>query len=263
MQNKPSRTMRWLTFILQLISVFFSYLADILNIGEASISTITAQYDSLFTPAGYTFAIWGLIYIALLAYCVVQLLPSQTNHFAYERLNKYVRFSAVAGIAWQIAYRYNQIELSAFIIVIMLVAAAILFARAHFTVNKRNFSFWFTVPFSLYLGWLSIATIANLSILFVDVNWNQAQMEASTWVVIMLVIALLITQSLSAHYKDFVFPLVVVWACVGICVALKNRDITTSYACIGAAVIAFIIAAVAAYRRYRLMNPGKKSTVTG
>jgi benzodiazapine receptor len=254
--------MRWLTLILQLISAFFSYLADLLHIGENTIAGITAQYDSLFTPAGYTFAIWGLIYLALLAYCIIQLRPSQTNHFAYERLNKYVRFSAVAGIAWQIAYRYDMIALSAFIIVLMLVAAAILFARAHYAVSKRNFNFWFTVPFSLYLGWISVATIANLSVLFVAINWNHAQMETSTWVVIMLAIALLITQSLSTYYKDFVLPLVIAWASVGIWVALKNRDITTSHACMGAAVIAFLIAVVAAYKRYKLMNPEKKA-VTG
>ncbi len=255
--------MRWLTLILQLISVFFSYLADLLHIGENTIVGITAQYDSLFNPAGYTFAIWGLIYLALLAYCIVQLLPSQTNHFAYERLNKYVRFLAVAGIAWQIAYRYDMIAVSSIIISLMLVAAAILFARAHYTVNKRNFNFWFTVPFSLYLGWISVATVANLSILFVDINWNHAQMETSTWVVIMLAIVLLITQSLSTYYKDFVLPLVIVWAFIGIWVALKNRDITTAQACIGAAVIAFLIAMAAAYKRNKLMKAATRNAATG
>jgi translocator protein len=260
MQNKPFRAMRWLTLILQLISVFFNYLADFFNIGVNSVAGITAKYDSLFTPAGYTFAIWGVIYLALIAYCVVQLLPSQTNHLAYERLNKYVRFSAIAGIAWQIAFRYDKIAISVFIIFLMLIAAVIQFVRAHFTVNKRNFSSWFIVPFSLYLGWLCVAVVANVSILLVAINWNHAQMEPSTWVVIMLAIVLLITQSLSINFRDFVLPLVIVWASIGIWVALKNRDITTSHACMGAAVAALLIAIVAAYKRnkYKYLNAAKR-----
>lgn len=249
--------MRWLTLILQLISVFFNYLADLMGIGSNSIATITAKYDNLFTPAGYTFAIWGLIYLALLAYCIIQLLPSQKDHFAYERLNKYVRFSAIAGIAWQVAFRYDEITVSVCIILLMLVAAVILFARAHYTVNKRNFNFWLTVPFSLYLGWLCVAVVANITVFLVDLNWNHAQMEPSTWVVIMLAIVLLITQSLSINFRDFVLPLVIVWASMGIWVSLKNRDITTAQACLGAAVTAFVIAVVASYKRNKLMNATK------
>lgn len=253
--------MRVLTLILQLVSVLFNYLADILHIGKSN-AAVTAEYDSLFTPAGYTFAIWGLIYLALIAYCVIQLMPSQANHLAYERLNKYVRFSAVAGIAWQIAFRNDWIAVSAIIIFLMLIAAVILFSRAHYAVNKRHYSFWFTVPFSLYLAWLSVATVANLSILLVYVGWNAGQMEPATWVVVMLAILLLITQSISINFRDFVFPLVTVWACMGIWVALKNRDVTTAQACLGAAVTAFIIAIVAAYKRNKMMNTVNKQPLT-
>lgn len=244
------KPMRWLTLVLQVVSILFSYAAGVLNIGRSQ-SEITDQYDSLFRPAGYTFSIWGVIYLALLIYCIYQLLPSQANHLAYERLNKYVRFNAIMGIAWQIAFRNDWIPASAVIILLMLIAGVILFGRAHYNVNRRHYSPWFAVPFSLNLAWLSVASVANLSILlrFRHVWWNGAGMENETWVVIMLAIVLLITQSIATNFKDFVFPLVISWACIGIWVQLKNNDVVSSKASLGAAIIAFLIAMVTIYRK--------------
>lgn len=250
MELTSLKPMRWLTLILQVISILCSYLLDFFPVGK-SIPEITDEYDSLFRPAGYTFSIWGIIYIALLVYCIYQLKPSQAGHLAYERLNKYVRFNAIMGIAWQISYRYDWIPVSAVIIVLMLIAGIILFSRAHYNVNRRHYSPWFTVPFSLNLAWLSVATVANLSILlrYRYIWWNGAGMEAETWLVIMLAIVLLITQSIGNNFKDFVFPLVVCWACTGIWVRLKNNDEVSSKASLGAAVIAFIIAVIVFYRK--------------
>jgi hypothetical protein len=255
MQLASLKPMRWLTLILQVISVLFSYLVELFPIGRP-IAEVTDQYDSLFRPAGYTFSIWGIIYVALIVYCVYQLKPSQAGHLAYERLNKYVRFNAVMGIAWQISFRYDWIPISAAIIILMLIAGIILFSRAHYNVNRRHYNPWLTVPFSLNLAWLSVATVANLSILlrYRYIWWNGAGMEAETWLVIMLAIVLLITQSVSTNFKDFVFPLVICWACIGIWVRLKNNDEVSSNASLGAAVIAFIIFIVVLYRKRKAAN---------
>jgi translocator protein len=252
---KSFRAMRWLTLVLQAVSALFSYLAGAFNIGQP-LDIITDQYDSLFRPAGYTFAIWGVIYIALITYCVYQLLPSQLDHLAYERINKYVRLNAILNIAWIFCFRNNWIPASAIVLFPMLIACIIMFSRAHFIHNRRNFSLWVTVPFSLYLAWISIAFVANISLWlrYKDVWWNGADISPEMWVVIMLAILLLITQSIANNFRDFVFPLVVCWGSIGIWVALKNNDVLSSKASLGAGVIAFIIAIVAAYKRKKLMT---------
>jgi hypothetical protein len=263
LELKYVKAMRWLTLVLLFISIAFSYAAGAWLPGAKSQQAITGQYDSLFRPANYTFAIWGLIYLALLAYCVYQLLPAQAHHLAYERINKYLRFNAVMAILWQATFRTDLIPASAIIIIAMLVAAIIMFARAHFMERRRHFSLWITVPFSLYLAWLSVATVANVSLWlrYRDVWWNGAGMDAETWVVIMLAILLLITQSIISHFKDFVFPLVVAWAAVGIWVMLKNNDVITSKASLGAAVIAFGMAIAAFVKRSKLQQQAKSRRI--
>ncbi len=252
---KPFIAMRWLTLVLQIATILFSYLAGVFNIGQPQ-DVITDSYDSLFRPAGYTFAIWGIIYAALLAYCIYQLTPSQKELFGYERINKYVRFNAIMSIAWQFCFRNNWIPASAIIIIMLLIAAIITFSRSHFLVNRRHFSFWITVPFSMNLAWLSVATVANMSLWlrYREVWWNGAGISPEMWVFVMLTLLLLITQSVANNFRDFVFPLVVCWASIGIWVALKNNDVLSSKASLGAAVAAFIIAVITYLKRNKIIK---------
>ena len=259
---KPFIAMRWLTLVLQIATFLFSYLAGVFNIGQPQ-DVITDSYDSLFRPAGYTFAIWGIIYVALLAYCIYQLTPIQKEHFGYERLNKYVRFNAVMGIVWQFCFRNNWIPASSIIIIMMLIAAIVLFSRSHFLVNRRHFPFWITVPFSMNLAWLSVATVANMSLWlrYREVWWNGAGVSSETWVIIMLAMLLLITQSVASNFRDYVFPLVICWASVGIWVALKNNDVLSSKISLGVAVIAFVIAVYTFLKRQKIIGQNPATIV--
>lgn len=259
---KPFIAMRWLTLVLQIATILFSYLAGVFKIGESQ-EVITNSYDSLFRPAGYTFAIWGVIYLALMIYCIYQLTPAQWEHFGYERINKYVRFNAIMSIVWQFCFRNNWIPASSIIIILLLIAGIVMFSRSHFLVNRRNFPFWITIPFSMNLAWLSVATVANMSLWlrYREVWWNGAGISPEMWVIVMLAFLLLVTQSVANNFRDYVFPLVMCWASVGIWVALKNNDVLSSKASLGAAVIAFVVAVITFLKRRKIITQSAATVV--
>ncbi len=113
---------RWLTLLIVVIHILYNNLYDII-VPNTSLKIITDKYRSLFVPAGYAFSIWGIIYIAILAYCVYQLLPSQKDKPFYDRINPPLMISMFLGMVWGIVFRESMITLSMFVILFSFLTA--------------------------------------------------------------------------------------------------------------------------------------------
>lgn len=245
----PNIRLRWLTFISVIINVALSSIQDYIDIGGQSMRQVTDRYNNLFVPAGYAFAIWGLIYLAFVIYAIIQLLPAQRSKSIYDTLATPVIAINLLGLGWQLAFRYNQITLSVLIIIVMLLAGIILFIRAQQGVWAQHRNPWLMVPASLFLGWISVATMANISLWLVAMGWQGGNIGADTCTIILLAAALILSIFISIRYKNFIYPAVIAWAAYAIFVTLQNESAWLAQAALYTAIGAFILTIIAATRK--------------
>lgn len=216
-RHQPDRTWRWIALAVVFLNVIFNYLSDYLP-GQ-SISEITHKYSSLFTPADYAFSIWGMIYISFIAYGIYQLLPSQRGEILFDHLAKPFVVSNMLAMVWIVLYRMDLILASTVVIATMLATSVILYVKVRNVVLRHEHTNWISIPFSMFSGWLSVATIANVAILSVEQGWvgnPVTQLAIST---VMILIAGVLGIFISYRCADFIFPAVITWACVAIFMA--------------------------------------------
>jgi hypothetical protein len=210
--------------ILGLVGVILvNYLANAMPIGGNTTGELSDLYPSLFTPAGFTFSIWGLIYLLLLIFVIYQsgeLFKSKISpkmRFLY-RIDVWFFVSSVANISWIFAWHYQVVWLSVVIMFIFLAALFMIYLRLG--IGRRIVShserFFVHLPFSVYLGWITVATIANIAALLIKLNWGGFGLSAEFWTALMLGIATVITLVVLFFRKDLFFTLVILWAFFGI-----------------------------------------------
>jgi tryptophan-rich sensory protein len=185
---------------------------------------VSGKHPTLITPASYAFSIWGIIYLSLVAYAIVQLLPSERNKQVYKRLVWPLIATSLLSITWLISFSYEQMLLSVVIISGMLVTAIVLFGLAKEAVFRQQASAWITIPFGLYVGWLSVATITNIAVWLKDTGWQGGSLGEPFWTVCMIVVALLLALLISLRFKDSTFPLVIAWATFAIFSARQGEN---------------------------------------
>jgi benzodiazapine receptor len=211
----------WLLF-LGVIAV--NALANILPINGMNTGQVSGFYPNAFVPAGFTFSIWGLIYLLLLTYTIAYTYYSvKRNHyekvFAFvERINPYFLVTCVLNMAWILVWHYLQIELSVLIMLLFLITLIQLFLKT--STGKDNLSgfqclFLYT-PFMVYLGWISVATITNITALLVAYKFSGLGLSPMHWSVIMIMIALMLSIIMLKKHQSVSFALVVAWAFWGI-----------------------------------------------
>jgi hypothetical protein len=245
----PNMFLRWLTFFSVIVNVALSSLQDYIDIGGQSMREVTDRYDSLFVPAGYAFSIWGLIYLAFIIYAIIQLLPAQKDKPVYDALAVPVIAINLLGLCWQFAFRYNQVSLSVLIIIVMLVAGMVLFIRAQQGVWTQHRNPWLMVPASLFLGWISVATMANIALWLVAMGWQGGGISEGAWTMVLLAAALILSIFISIRYKNFIYPAVIAWATYAIFVSLQSESSRLAQAALYTAIGTFILTVIAAARK--------------
>lgn len=235
--SKEKMIFRWLVLVAVVINVAFSYLYNYLPLSTQSIGEVSSKYNSLFTPAPYAFGIWGLIYLSFLVYAVFQLLPQNRDKILYNRLAGPMIFANMLGIAWIISYTTNMIGLSVVIMLVTLMNAITMFTLVRGRIRDCEYTPWLTVPFSLYAGWITVATIANVSQWLVALGWNNSPQAQTGWVMALIALSAALGIMVGYRHRDWIYTAVVAWALIAIGVADK-----TTYFLVG--VSAFIAGSV-------------------
>jgi hypothetical protein len=250
---------RWLALIAVLVNIFFNYYMNSNPPGGLTNAEVSAKYPTLFTPAGYAFSIWGIIYLSFIAYSILQLLPSQRKHSVYDTLAKTLITTSVLSICWLFSFSYELLLLSVGIIVLMLITAILLFIQSRNSVQKEHTNKFISIPFALYAGWLSVATIANISVWLTAIGWEGGLLGEVACTLIMIGVAVLLAVLISYKLKDVIYPAVVLWAIIAIYVARQNQEQTVAtFALItGIVIMVWIIA----YGVKLLKRPLLKPTV--
>lgn len=211
----------WLLFV-GVIAV--NALANILPINGYNTGQISAFYPNAFVPAGFTFSIWGVIYLLLLSYTIgftYYSIKRQQYPKAYlfiERIHTYFLLTCIFNMAWIVAWHYLQIELSVLIMLLFLSTLIQLFLKTRTLVQDLNLTQKFILqsPFIVYLGWISVATIANITALLVAYKWTALSIAPVYWSAAMILIAIVLAVLMLRKFKVVEFALVVAWALWGI-----------------------------------------------
>ena len=222
-------------------NVLFNAAAARIGLGE-SVQVVSRRHDHLFMPAPYAFSIWGLIYAAFLAYSVVQLRAVHRGNVVYERLSAMLILTNVLAAAWVAAFRVGWIDVSVGIIAPSLALGVAMFVTAHHARTTHGLSTWITAPFPLYLGWISVATLANVSTLLASRGVNGGAYGPTPFAVALLAGAVILAVALAVGFRDYLVPAVVSWASFAILV----EHHLTSPSVAAAALVAALVTALCA-----------------
>ncbi len=213
-----------------LAMVAVNFLANALPLNGRRTGEVSDEYENLFTPAGLTFSIWGVIYLLLGLHVLYQLGLFRGARAEGERtalLNRVgvlFSISSVANTAWVFAWHYEMIPLSAVLITVILVCLILIanvLRTANLTVRER----WFVqVPFSVYFGWTTVATVANITVLLVSLNWDGFGLPDAAWAAIIVVVAMVIGTVTTLRNRDVAYGLVLIWAFTGILIRQTSAD---------------------------------------
>jgi len=197
-------------------------LANALPINNKTTGELSDQYPNLFVPAGLTFSIWGLIYILLAIFVIYQVVVTfrkgEAGLDAFRKIGYLFFLSSLLNIGWIFAWQYEIVPLS--LVIMLLLLGCLLAIYIKLGVGKKGPSikeqYLVHLPFSVYLGWITIATIANVTALLVDLNWNRFGLSEQFWAVAVIVVGIAITLSVLLRRQDIYYCLVVDWALLGI-----------------------------------------------
>lgn len=237
---------QWVTVLTIIILIVMNILANALPFNDMNTGEISDMFEVYFVPAGYVFSIWGLIYLGLVSYGVYQLLPAQRDNPRLRRIFWPFVIASLANIAWLFAWHYNYFFWTVVLMLVLLASLLIIYVRLG--VNRERVSSgekWMVhVPFSIYLGWISVATIANISDYLWYINWNGFGISDPTWAVIMLVVAVILGFLMAFLRRDIAYVLVLAWAFAGIGVRQSGTDLVsyTAWFAAGLALVAVVLA---------------------
>jgi hypothetical protein len=193
-------------------------LANILPINGQQTGEISDRIEVYFTPAGYVFSIWGIIYLGLIAYTVFQALPANRENSALRAVAPYYLLGSAANFAWILLWHYERFPLTPFAMLILLGTLILTYLRLN--VGRAPVSAtvkWFVhMPFSIYLGWITVATIANITAVLWLANWDGFGIAPEIWMAIVLTVAVIIAAAVALTRGDVAYELVLVWAFAGI-----------------------------------------------
>lgn len=249
------------TGVLRYANIIFFVLTVIVNgiagsttlIGGQNTAAVSNKYPTLITPAPYVFAIWGIIYVLLGAFVVYQALPKQRSSDFIQKIGWLFVLSSILNMAWIVVWQLEYLPVSVVLIVAYLISLIAIYLRLNIGKGKTSIKEKLLVhmPFSVYLGWLSIATIANISIFLVASSWDGFGIAAETWAVLIVAVALVLTLLMLGIRKDIAYALVVIWALVGISVNQTNSNVVlaTQVGAVIAAIATIAIAALLAIKR--------------
>lgn len=215
-------TYSFLNFIGFLAVVSVNALAVILPINNRTTQELSDKYPNLFVPAGITFSIWGIIYILLAMFIIYQFVVafrrSSDERGIFEKIGILFFISCIFNVSWILAWHYEIVWLSLIIMALLLISLISIYVRLGTGRQqvRNSEKILVNIPFSVYLGWITIATIANVTAFLVQINWNKFGISDQLWTVVVIAVGVIITLATVFSRNDIFYCFVVIWALVGI-----------------------------------------------
>ncbi len=206
---------KFVNLFLFAVMILMNYLANALPLNNKTTGELSDLYPNLFVPAGLTFSIWGVIYLLLLGYCIVQFTGS--DQIVIGSVSWLFASTCVFNSLWIVAWHYQKLPLSLLIMLCLLISLILINIRI--TGAGQGLM---KAAFGVYLGWICIATIANVSALLVNYKWDGFGISEVTWTLIMIFTGTIIVALSILRFRNPFIGLSVIWAFTGI--ILKRQD---------------------------------------
>ena len=261
-----TRLLATFNFLSLVFHLTISYLVQVKVISSQDVGQVSLKYDTVFAPAGITFSIWGLIYIALIAFCIFHLYKafaepadSQTNQDTLS-IGWLFTINSISTGLWLMAWVNEQLLLSVILILVQLLTLIMISVAANISNAKRSIRVRvFThFPLSIYWAWISIASIANISAWLKSTTWDAMGLSEPSWAIILVAVSVVISLFVILFKGNISFGLVLMWALNGIVLKRKSIDpiefellINTAYT---AMIIILIALLVQVFKRNRLIK---------
>jgi hypothetical protein len=235
------------------LALTVNVLASALPLNGQNTGEISDRFQVFFVPAGYVFAIWFLIFVGWIAFAIFQFLPAQKENPRLRNLGYWFALSGVFNAAWLFCWHYNLFGLSVLVMLALLGTLIVSYLKLDvgLAVVSSSEKWAIDVPMSVYLGWISVATIANITSWLYSINWNGYGISPQAWAVIMLVVASLVGVLMALSRRDSGYLFVFVWAFAGIAVKQSAEPLVANSALIFALVAAGL-AVFAIFKRKRI-----------
>ncbi|WP_294241852.1 tryptophan-rich sensory protein [uncultured Chryseobacterium sp.] len=234
-----------LNIIVLLATIGINYLSNTGLLNNETMASISAKYQNLFTPAGYAFSIWGLIYLGLLGF-VIYYGPFAKNTEAKEKtiLNTgwWFVISCIANSLWIFTWLYEYTLLTIPIMMLLFVSLLKIIRNNRGLIESRDFktTVFLRLPFYIYSGWISVALIADVAAYLKKIQWSGFGIPETGWTVLMFIIAAVIHLYMVWKQNMSTFALVAVWALIAIAVANQYSNQAVYISAIVTALFVFV-----------------------
>lgn len=222
MEINRDRVRQWVNFVAIIAAFSTNVLANVAPINDLTIGEISQTFfgEVLITPASYAFAIWGLIYLGLISLAIYQVLPNNREQPRLRRMGYFLAISSFAQIVWVFLFQYRLFLLSVGAMVAILIPLILLYLRLGIAVESISLKQRWLVnfPISIYLGWISVATIVNVALGLYTLDWNGWGISPQLWTIMMMVVAAIIGVNIRLKRRDLVYCGVLVWALIAIAI---------------------------------------------
>ncbi len=223
-------------------TVIINYLSNTGLFNNETMATISAKYQNLFTPAGYAFSIWGLIYLGLFGF-VIYYGPFAKNTVGKDKIILNVGWwfviSCIANSLWVLTWLYEYTFLTIPIMILLFISLLKIIENTQAVIDSKDLrtSIFFSLPFYIYSGWISVALIADVAAYLKKIQWSGFGISETVWTIVMFAVAAVIHLYMVWKREMFAFALVAVWALIAIAVANQHSNQTVYISAIITAVI--------------------------
>lgn len=259
MKDKTLQMLQVGNILAVIFTIIVNGLAVILPINGKSTQVLSDAIPNLFVPAGITFSIWSIIYVLIILFSIYlakDLFKKEkiTKPFL-EKISYFFILASLANILWIFLWHYEQILLSLLAMLLLFVSLLVIYIRLNVGLEKASMKekLFVHVPISVYIGWITVATIANVTAVLVDIGWDGFGISEQTWTLLVLVVAAIITILILVTRRDYAYSAVIIWALIGIYIKRSASDPIygvqnqIAYSAIISAVVILIIAAALAF----------------
>ncbi|MEC0183601.1 tryptophan-rich sensory protein [Paenibacillus peoriae] len=227
----------WWNILAFIAVIVVNILASTLPIGDRSTAAVSNMYPTLTTPAGYAFSIWSLIYLLLACFVVYQATPTGQAKTSVQSIGIFFILSCLFNIIWIFLWQYIYVELCVIVMILYLLSLSVVYVRTRTPQPTRGEMWFVKLPFSLNLGWVSVATMIIIAVALKKNEWSGWRLHETTWAIILLLIGTALAIIVSFPYRDSIYPLVFVWAYVAIAIEHPDHEKIRLAAWILAAII--------------------------
>ena len=222
MNNKILQLLQVGNIAAVILTIIVNGLANILPIGGKYTGELSDNIPNLFVPAGLTFAIWGIIYVLIILFAIYlakdMFKKEKTTKPFLEKISFFFILANLANIIWIFLWHYEQILLSLLAMILLFISLLMIYLRLNIGIEKVSMKekLFVHVPISVYIGWITVATIANVTAVLVTVNWDGFGISEQIWTMLVIIVAAIITILILVTRRDYAYSAVIIWALIGI-----------------------------------------------